>query len=63
MADMTANLDQELSVFKERIRTDGSVKVTRVADSGGGGGGGEHPLALLLLAALALSARPPRSRP
>lgn len=38
MADMTVNLDRELSAFKERIRTDGSVRVTRAADYSGGGG-------------------------
>jgi hypothetical protein len=30
MADMTVNLDKELTVFKERIRTDESVPVTHV---------------------------------
>jgi rhombotail lipoprotein len=50
IADMTVNLDNELSVFKERIRTDGSVRVTR-ADSGGGGGA--TGLAILALLALA----------
>ncbi len=38
MADMTVNLDKELAVFKERIRTDGSVRVTRASDYSGGGG-------------------------
>lgn len=38
MADMTRNLDVELERIKERIRTDGSVKVTRAAGSSGGGG-------------------------
>ena len=38
MADMTRNLDVELERVKERIRTDGSVKVTRAAGSSGGGG-------------------------
>jgi rhombotail lipoprotein len=50
MTDMTVNLDNELSVFKERIRTDGSVRVTR-AESGGGGAMGIAILALLAFAA------------
>jgi hypothetical protein len=37
-------------VFKERIRTDGSVRVTR-AESGGGGAMGIAILALLAFAA------------
>lgn len=56
MADMSANLDRELSVFKERIRTDGSVRVTRTAAPGEGGGGATGLAALaalLLLVALA----------
>jgi rhombotail lipoprotein len=40
MADMTVNLDKELDVFKERIRTDPSVRVTRADGSSYGGGGG-----------------------
>jgi rhombotail lipoprotein len=60
MADMTANLDKELGAFKERIRTDGSVRVTRAPGSGGGGGA---DLALLALAgALLLAAARARAR-
>lgn len=55
MADMTANLDQELSAFKERIRTEGTVRVTR-AESSGGGGGAAGGGSLLLLGCLALAA-------
>jgi len=58
MADMTVNLDKELAVFKERIKTDGSVRVTRAPGSGGGGGGAD----LLLLAGLALLAAAARRR-
>ena len=55
MADMTVNLDKELNAFKERIRTDGSVRVTRSEGYTGGGGGAldlASVLALLLLARL-----------
>ncbi|MEX1994450.1 MAG: rhombotarget lipoprotein [Steroidobacteraceae bacterium] len=53
MADMTVNLDRELGVFKERIKTDGSVRVTRASGSGGGGGGGAD-FALLALIGVVL---------
>jgi rhombotail lipoprotein len=49
MADMTVNLDKELNSFRERIRTDGSVHVTRAEGYTGGGGG-----ALDLISVLAL---------
>ncbi|MEX2149993.1 MAG: rhombotarget lipoprotein [Steroidobacteraceae bacterium] len=53
MADMTVNLDKELNVFKERIRTDQSVRVTHSPRySGGGGAGGAGFLALLAGATL-----------
>ena len=39
MADMTVNLDKELSTFKERIKSDGSVRITRVGGTAEGGGG------------------------
>lgn len=55
MVDMTANLDNELSVFKERIRTDGTVRVTRSGPPGQGGGGAADVVALLLLGSLALA--------
>ncbi|HEX9706902.1 MAG TPA: rhombotarget lipoprotein [Steroidobacteraceae bacterium] len=51
MADMTVNLEKELALFKERIRTDGSVRVSR-AGSSGGGGGAANPAFLILLAGL-----------
>jgi rhombotail lipoprotein len=56
MADMTKNLDAELGRFKERIRTDGSVKVTRVAGTSGGGGAIDAGLLALLAGLLFLSA-------
>lgn len=56
MVDMTANLDQELSVFKERIRTDGTVRVTRTGPPGQGGSGATGVASLLLLGGLALAA-------
>lgn len=37
---MIANLDTDLTAFRERIKTDNSVIVTRRPNSGGGGGGG-----------------------
>ena len=55
MADMTVNLDKELGLFKERIRTDGSVQVTHSSRyTGGGGGGAADVLFLVLLAGLSL---------
>lgn len=58
MADMTKNLDTELASFKERIRTDGSVKVTRTSGYSSGGGGGALDAGLLaLLAGLLFSVR------
>jgi len=55
MADMTVNLDKELGLFKERIKTDGSVKVTHSSRYVSSGGGGAADAAfLLLLAGLAL---------
>ena len=54
MADMTVNLGKELNVFKERIKTDGSVNITHSARySGGGGGDGAGLAALALLLAVA----------
>ena len=50
MADMTVNLEKELALFKERIRTDGSVRVSRAGSSGGGGAA--NPAFLILLAGL-----------
>ena len=54
MADMTVNLDKELGLFKERIRTDGSVRVTHSSRYTGGGGGATDAAFLLLLGGLAL---------
>ena len=56
MADMTVNLDNELATFKERIRTDGSVNVTR-ASSDGGSGTTDPALLAMLTVALLLAAR------
>lgn len=52
---MIANLDAELATFRERIRTDNSVIVTRRPGSGGGGGGGS--MGWLSLGALLLGVR------
>lgn len=59
MADMTVNLEKELGAFKERIRTDGSVRVTRAGAPSEGGGGASDAgwLALVLLLALAPARR------
>jgi rhombotail lipoprotein len=54
MTDMTVNLDKELGLFKERIRTDGSVQVTHSSRYSGGGGGAVGAEFLLLLGALML---------
>ncbi len=54
MADMTVSLDKELGVFKERIKTDRTVTVSRAGDQGGGGA--IEP-AMLLLAAFVLFLR------
>lgn len=62
MADMTVNLDKELAVFKERIRTDGSVRVTRVANSSGGGGAADLGFLALLVGLLTLTARAQRHK-
>lgn len=63
IADMTVNLDQELSAFKERIRTDGSVRVTRAYEPGSGGGGGASGFAALaVLGLLALVSSRRRSK-
>jgi len=57
MADMTVNLDRELTGFRERIRTDGTVRVTH-ANPGGSGGSGSADLAwLALLAGLLMLVR------
>lgn len=58
MADMTVNLDKELSTFKERIKSDGSVRVTRAGGTGeGGGGAADTPFLALLASAILLPAR------
>ncbi len=62
MADMTVNLDNELATFKERIRTDGSVKVTRASPDGGSGTTDPALLAMLTVALL-LAARRRRQGP
>lgn len=50
MADMTVNLDKELSVFKDRIKEDRSVRVSRAGDEGGGAAVDAGFLLLLALA-------------
>jgi rhombotail lipoprotein len=57
MADMTVNLDKELATFRERIKTDGSVRVTRTGGAETGGGGTTHPALLALLVLLSTLAR------
>ena len=55
---MIANLDAELATFRERIKADNSVIVTRRPDSGGGGAGSMGWLSLgMLLLALPLRRR------
>lgn len=54
MADMTVSLDKELALFKERIKADRSVTVSRAGDEGGAGA--VEP-AMLLLAGLVLFLR------
>jgi rhombotail lipoprotein len=61
MADMTVNLDKELSTFKERIKSDGSVRVTRVGGTSGGGGAANAGF-LVLLASVTMLAALRRSR-
>jgi rhombotail lipoprotein len=62
MADMTVNLDKELGVFKERIRTDQSVRVTHSERYRGGGGAAGLGFLALLTGALLLSMRRARRR-
>lgn len=57
MTDMTVNLDKELGSFKERIRTEGTVRVSRAGSTGGGGMGSVDAAWLVLLAALLVSRR------
>jgi rhombotail lipoprotein len=56
MGDMTVNLDKELDAFKERVRTEGTARITRADGTsyggGGGGAGGLATLASLLLLGL-----------
>ena len=54
MTAMTANLDQELERFKERIKEDQSVRIAH--RNGSGGGAGHMDLAILALAVLGLLA-------
>ncbi len=54
MADMTVNLDKELATFRERIKTDGSVRVTRTGGAETGGGGAAGAGFLMLIAGLLL---------
>lgn len=52
MADMTVSLDKELEVFKERIKQDRSVTVSRASTSGGSGAVDPFVLVLAGLASL-----------
>ncbi|HEY4645693.1 MAG TPA: rhombotarget lipoprotein [Steroidobacteraceae bacterium] len=57
MEQMTVNLQKELEVFRERIKTEGTVKlVKRDAAGGGGGAGSLSGLEMLLLCAFILLA-------
>jgi hypothetical protein len=58
MEQMTGNLQKELEVFRERIKTEGTARVVkRDAGSGDGGAGGLGVLELLALGALISLAR------
>jgi len=59
MADMTVNLDKELDAFKQRVLTEGKVRVTR-ADGSSYGGGGAPDLAWLAALLLLAAFRPTR---
>ncbi len=61
MTDMTANLDKELDVFKERIKKDQSVRVTYSPSYSGGGGGGAGGIASIAALLMLLGARRRRS--
>ncbi len=58
MADMTKNLDAELSVFRQRVKTEGIATVA----SRGGGGGGALDWSVLLLALILAGRRRSHSR-
>lgn len=61
MADMTVSLDKELGVFKERIKADRSVTVSRAGSDGGGGGSIDYWwIAMLLLIGAGRRARTSR---
>lgn len=61
MADMTVSLDKELGVFKERIKADRSVTVSRAGGGGGGGGSIDYWwIAMLLLIGAGCRARTSR---
>lgn len=58
LADMTRNLDHEIDAFRERIRSDRSVNIARVANAAGtpaGGGGAIAFMPLVVLATIALA--------
>lgn len=54
MEQMTGNLQKELEVFRERIKTEGTVKLVKRGASGGGGGGSLGSFELLALSLLLL---------
>jgi rhombotail lipoprotein len=55
MDQMTGNLQKELEVFRERIKTEGTIRVVKQDGSGDGGAGSLGRLELLALCVLALS--------
>lgn len=57
LADMTRNLDTEVDLFRERIKTDRSVTVSQPAGSQRGGGGAVGTLPFALLGALLLAVK------
>lgn len=57
LADMTRNLDTEVDLFRERIKTDRSVTVSQPAESQRGGGGAVGTLPFALLGALLLAVK------
>ena len=61
MADMTVNLDKELDAFKQRVLTEGKVRVVRADGSSYGGGGGASGFAALAALLMLLGARQRRS--
>ena len=57
MASMTVNLDRELDGFKQRVLTEGNVRITRADGTSYGGGGGAAGLGGLVALALLYAGR------